>query len=459
MPMNLPPPPGRAIDQTTAQQWKKILEQADLQNLKKNSPGNNADSLGLSPIATSGSASDLTTGTLPAARLPAPTTSTLGGVKEMLASAHKWVNAIDATGAPLLAQPDFSDLTGTGAIPTLGANTWTGNQIWNGGANTFNGVANFNSPVLIGSGKPWCDVTAPPFNAAVNGLTDDTAAVQDAINFMQSTYGGGLVFFPPGWCYVAGGIVISKAITLIGSGQALSVLSTQQPSARTINISTTVVRFNDTASYAGMRDFLVLGYGSTSAASNTVVVGNSVGCLGITIRDCRILGGYNAMYVLQSTNCEFINLQLSGMNGAVTSNGANWWTDCKLDTGFIAGQGGTAFIQGPPLSGGSVQENQFVDCDLTSDPSGNYTTNVIIDDGGTGTAITKFIGCVFGGNTTNNIDIPNARWTAFVGCEFNGKPITVGANNTSFSACNAYVAPVVVSGAGKRIDPSCFNVS
>ncbi len=46
--------------------------------------------------------------------------------------------------------------------------------------------------------RPWVDVTAPPFNAQGNGVADDTAAIQAAINAAcTSSTGGGTVFFPP----------------------------------------------------------------------------------------------------------------------------------------------------------------------------------------------------------------------------------------------------------------------
>src|SRR5512139_3097332 len=70
----------------------------------------------LAPIATSGSASDLSTGTVPAARLPNPSATTLGGVQSIAAVASKWVNAISTAGVPALTQPAFTDISGTCAV-------------------------------------------------------------------------------------------------------------------------------------------------------------------------------------------------------------------------------------------------------------------------------------------------------------------------------------------------------
>lgn len=53
------------------------------------------------------------TGTIPSARLPLPTTTLIGGVKAITAGANKFMTSIGTDGVPVLAQPDFNDLTGT----------------------------------------------------------------------------------------------------------------------------------------------------------------------------------------------------------------------------------------------------------------------------------------------------------------------------------------------------------
>jgi hypothetical protein len=64
-------------------------------------------------VATSGSAADLTTGTLPAARLPNPSGSTLGGVQSLASTASKWLDSISTSGVPHTSQPAFSDISGS----------------------------------------------------------------------------------------------------------------------------------------------------------------------------------------------------------------------------------------------------------------------------------------------------------------------------------------------------------
>lgn len=51
------------------------------------------------------------TGTLPAANLPTPTASTLGGVESFAATSHQWINAISTAGVPSATQPACADLS------------------------------------------------------------------------------------------------------------------------------------------------------------------------------------------------------------------------------------------------------------------------------------------------------------------------------------------------------------
>lgn len=55
--------------------------------------------------------------------------------------------------------------------------------------------------------KFFFNVAEPPFNAAHDGITDDTAAIQLAITTAQAA-GGGVVILPAGQYLVAGTLVI-----------------------------------------------------------------------------------------------------------------------------------------------------------------------------------------------------------------------------------------------------------
>ncbi len=66
-------------------------------------------------------ASNIGSGTLSGARLPAPTVTILGGIKAMAAAAHKFLTGVDTSGNPTFAQPAASDITGLATVATSGS--------------------------------------------------------------------------------------------------------------------------------------------------------------------------------------------------------------------------------------------------------------------------------------------------------------------------------------------------
>lgn len=106
-------------------------------------------------IATSGSASDLSTGTVAAARLPNPSSSTIGGVQSIVAATHQWIDSISTLGIPHQSQPAFTDISGTATVGQGGTGLTSGTS---GGIVAFtasgtlasSGALTANAPVIGG---------------------------------------------------------------------------------------------------------------------------------------------------------------------------------------------------------------------------------------------------------------------------------------------------------------------
>lgn len=79
----------------------------------------------------------------------------------------------------------------------------------------------FNQDVLFKSGRPWLDVRA--FGAVGDGVTDDTTAIQNALNAVPA--GGGTVYFPPGTYLISSALAASvSGTTVLGAGWGASII-------------------------------------------------------------------------------------------------------------------------------------------------------------------------------------------------------------------------------------------
>ena len=77
------------------------------------------------------------------------------------------------------------------------------------------------------------DVTTVPFNAAGDGVTDDTAAIQQAINDVSSIPGGGTVWIPQGIYLITETIHHLPNVIVRGTGYSSVIRKTGQTTAWT----------------------------------------------------------------------------------------------------------------------------------------------------------------------------------------------------------------------------------
>jgi hypothetical protein len=109
--------------------------------------------IGLASSATvdTTNAANITSGTLPAGRLPAPTTSSFGGVLATPGTSHQWISSISTSGVPVLSQPAVTDISGAGTAAGYNVGTSGTNVPLLSGSNTWTGAQTMTGAVVIGS--------------------------------------------------------------------------------------------------------------------------------------------------------------------------------------------------------------------------------------------------------------------------------------------------------------------
>lgn len=164
-------------------------------------------------------ATNITSGTIPAARLPNPSASTLGGVESIAAVSHNFLTAISTSGVPSQAQPAFTDISGqatTAQLPTLtNTHLFVGN-----GSNVPTDVAASGDLTLANTGA----FTVAKIQAVtVSGTTGTGNVVFSAsptftgtANFASATLSGNdsaAAFIPTGSPIPANGLYLPAANT------------------------------------------------------------------------------------------------------------------------------------------------------------------------------------------------------------------------------------------------------
>lgn len=179
------------------------------------------------------------------------------------------------------------------------------------------------------------DVTANPYGAKGDGITDDTVAVQAAITAAETA--GGIVLVPPG-TYVVSSLTIPTNMSLLGAGSGKTIIQTTSAAevllvasgaftAYAIKFKTTgkgLLRF--TGAVGNTTTFTACSFACTSAATVDVLSG--------------LVGG-GVLVQTSYTGCEFAQTGAGGTHPFI-SDGCSL-TNCALT--YVSGTafGGSSF--------------------------------------------------------------------------------------------------------------------
>lgn len=276
-------------------------------------------------------------------------------------------------------------------------------------------------------------VSVQDFGAVGDGVANDTAAIQNAINAFSSA--GGTLYFPAGRYRVTDTLtVLDKCVSFQGAGSGQSNSITSGSYIEFDGLGTKNGLVFDNVDGASMRDMAIVAKASTRPTGGYLVVyqGTSGGFYHATWDNVMVDGGYNGMwwkngFFFHAYSCIWKNMngdQVLLLNGVSNSNDA--------------------------------QAVTFVNCNIAAEstvPLSAVTTDVVVLDGFA--ASTKFSGCsiLFGRhglvqrNSTGG-DVPRFTYFAnggFENCQ--GDAIRLEAGD-HFMMANAYAS---VDGSRARV--------
>jgi hypothetical protein len=175
-------------------------------------------------------------------------------------------------------------------------------------------------------------VSVKDYGAGGQGVTDDTTAIQNAINAV-STAGGGTVFFPPGSYVITASLMLKNGVKLVGNMGA----GGRADGGTVISASTAVTGYaidmpGTTVMYAA-----VIGLCVTCTAGTTGGGIRFIECQWCNITGC-VIGSFGKEAVIAdgAVACAFVDLNLQGLrqvptqlSGVFTLTDAT--TDCYVD--------------------------------------------------------------------------------------------------------------------------------
>lgn len=286
---------------------------------------------GGSNTLTNLSATNVTTGTLPAAQLPNPSASTLGGIESLTAVSSNWIRSISTSGVPAASQPAFSDISGTAALTSQVTGTL---PIANGGTNngslavTAGGVVYTDGTKLVNvglgvTGQILASTGSTPPNWVSASAIGGAVPAGTSITFMGSTC-------PTGYLTEDGSLVSRTTFAILfaaigntwGNGDGSTTFNL--PDVRGyFERGQDIAAINDpddTSRTAIAGGTFTVGSAATTNTNSTVTIATGELVPGMTVTGTGIPASSVVRSVTDSTHFVIGNLQNSANVNATASN-------------------------------------------------------------------------------------------------------------------------------------------
>lgn len=222
----------------------------------------------------------------------------------------------------------------------------------------FGGVSTSLQTAIAGVGTLFYNVKSPAYGALGDGSTNDTSAIQAALD-AASAAGGGTVFFPAGTYRITATLTVAATVSLLGVGPSASIITMDVgPSTPTLTMSVGLTYQTTVSGLRLKKTQANNGNLITATAGRRLLIDNcyfdaSIGSTGI-----QAAGG-SSIYVWRSTflvsptagnaltstsvstsvfhcfACNFVLGAAAGTNTVVNAYGGSWIA-CEFDASAMA---------------------------------------------------------------------------------------------------------------------------
>lgn len=346
------------------------------------------------------------------------------------------------------------------------------------------------------SGK-MVSVKDAAFGAKGDGVTDDTAAIQLAINTLGALSTPSTLFFPAGIYQVSSALNVSSSVSLRGETEYNTFIRTGSGTAPIINVTT--------KGYLEITQ-LALTASVTRTAGYYIDINDSA-VINVYIGHVQLSGYFGGVRwagtsELDIDQCQFLNGTAATANGVRIDNGSDisirhsvWSAASQIGNGIIITncgdinlidcnviKGGTCLLVNPG-NGQTVASLEATNCFFDSSNIGvsvvgsgtgiwararfvscwfssHSQRGVILNSSSGVTDGVMFLGCEFYANTTSGLDFFSGSASKNIGvqdCVFagNGTAINVGANHSFVRIQGCHIGPY--AGFGANTNGIFFN--
>jgi hypothetical protein len=212
------------------------------------------------------------------------------------------------------------------------------------GKSGFSGISGFSG--YSGASASSLFVSIKDFGAVGNGTTNDTTAIQNALNSLGTA--GGSVYVPNNYrCLVSGSLTIPKNVSLVGPHLSPGMADYSPTSFNTMGgaillSSAATINLSGSSAISGLliyRAGMTFPISNTSGYAGTAITGSYSDCT--FVENCIIIGFNQACRISNSEQLRFNNLWLDNINGIEISGAPDVCYISNCHAWPFASRGGT----------------------------------------------------------------------------------------------------------------------